>query len=271
MLRQGAGEPLVLLHGIITGERVWGHVLPLLAPCHDAIALTLLGHNGGPHATSRPAGLKHLVDDVERQLDELGLGEVHLAGNSLGGWIAIELARRGRARSVCALSPAGAWERDWQDTRRVFKALADARRNARALGRLAPPFAGSKWLRHSVLRHNAVHGERVSPEEFLAIIEDVVGCVIAEDLLADGAQLAPLDPLSCPVTLAWSAQDWLFPVATYGARARHLIPAASFIVLEDVGHVPMFDNPRLVAQTILATTRQGLARENPDSTTLSPS
>jgi pimeloyl-ACP methyl ester carboxylesterase len=256
MLRKGSGEPLVLLHGIISGEGVWSNVLPLLALHHDVIVLTALGHNGGPPIEIRPASLEHVVNDVERQLDELGLGEVHLAGNSLGGWIAIELARRGRARTVCALSPAGAWDHDWKDKQRVFKILSDAIRDARRLRRLAPLGAGSKLVRRIALRHMAVHGERVSPAEFLAILDDTANCVIAEDLLADGGQLAPLDPPPCPITLAWSARDRLFLVDVYGARARHLIPGARFVVLEDVGHVPMFDDPQLVAQTILATTRQ---------------
>ncbi|HEY7830033.1 MAG TPA: alpha/beta hydrolase [Solirubrobacteraceae bacterium] len=256
MLRKGSGEPLVLLHGIISGERTWSNVMPLLAPHHDVIVLTALGHNGGPPVNTRPASFEHVTDDVERQLNELGVGKVHLAGNSMGGWIAIELARRGRARTVCALSPAGAWDHDWTDKQRVFKILSDALRDARRLRRLAPLGAGSKLVRRTALRHMAVHGERVSSAEFLDILDDTAGCVIAEDLLADGAQLEPLDPTPCPITLAWSARDQLFLVDVYGARARHLIPGARFVVLEDMGHVPMFDDPQLVAQTILATTRQ---------------
>jgi pimeloyl-ACP methyl ester carboxylesterase len=106
MLRQGQGEPLVLLHGILCSERIWNGVVPLVATHHDVIVPTLLGHNGGPVATERPVSIEHIIDDMERQLDELGLGKVHLAGNSLGGWIAIELARRGRrSRSARSLPP----------------------------------------------------------------------------------------------------------------------------------------------------------------------
>ena len=71
------------------------------------------------------------------------------------------------------------------------------------------------------------------------------------------AQIAPLDPPPCPITLAWAAEDLLFPVDLYGTRARELIPGARFIVLDDVGHVPMFDDPQLVAETILAVTVSG--------------
>src|SRR4051812_24576728 len=102
-------EPLLLLHGLGMSARVWHGVLPWLQSHHDVLALTTLGHRGGPAAPARPVSVRELVDDVERRLDEHGLDRPHVAGNSLGGWMAIELARRGRARSVCALSPAGSW------------------------------------------------------------------------------------------------------------------------------------------------------------------
>lgn len=254
MLRQGSGEPLVLLHGVLGSERMWTHVVPLLAASHDVIAPTVLGHNGGRAPTTRPVGLADLVDDVERTLDELGLGAVDLAGNSLGGWIALELARRGRARSVCALSPAGAWEADWTDRKRVFATLERIVRDSRRARRVLPLVARSKRVRRYALRSSAVHGERVSAEELLGMVDDTIGCTLAKELLATDAQLAPLDPSPCPITLAWSGRDRLFPPALYGARAQQLIPGARFVVLDGVGHVPMLDDPRLVAETILSVT-----------------
>lgn len=258
MLRQGEGqgEPLVLLHGIPSSERIWNSVVPLVATHHDVIVPTLLGHNGGPVAKERPASIEHIINDMERQLDELALEKVHLAGNSLGGWIAIELARRGRALTVCAHSPSGTWDVDWEDVKRGAKKMSSAVRDTRRSRAVLPLLARSKRLRHLLLRDIAVHGERVGPAELLAIADDTIGCEIAEDLLSTliEAQLAPLDPLPCPITLAWSGCDRLLPVDVFGARARELIPGARFIVLDDVGHVPMLDDPQLVAQTILTAT-----------------
>ncbi len=135
MLRQGEGEPLVLLHGILCGERVWSGVTGLLAGAHDVIAPTMLGHHGGPPARKRPASVEHVVDDAERLLDELGLAKAHLAGNSLGGWAAVELARRGRALTVCALSPAGAWGSDGARRAMVLRrTVRDTRRSRAILG-----------------------------------------------------------------------------------------------------------------------------------------
>ncbi len=251
MLRQGSGEPLVLLHGILGSERIWGNVVGLLSGEHDVIVPTMLGHSGGQIPSRRPASIEHLVDDLERLLDELGLSKAHVAGNSLGGWVALELARRGRAVTVCALSPAGAGsETDGQLVRETLKrAVRDVQRSRRIL----PLVARSRHIRRFALRNSAVHGERVSPTEFLSLIDDVIGCQISGDLLASDARQIPLDPAPCPITLAWSAEDRIFPLEAYRSRACELIPGADFIVLDDVGHIPMLDDPRLVAQTILTS------------------
>ena len=95
----------MLLHALGMSARVWDDVRPLLEPHHEVIALTALGHRGGAKPVHRPARVGDMVDDAERSLDELGLERPHIAGNSIGGWMAIELARRGRARTACALSP----------------------------------------------------------------------------------------------------------------------------------------------------------------------
>jgi pimeloyl-ACP methyl ester carboxylesterase len=254
VLREGSGEPLVLLHGITSDEHTWRHVVPLLAPHHDVIVPTALGHHRGPAPGERPATIAAVTDETARQLDELGLDRAHIAGNSMGGWEAIELARRGRALSVCALSPAGCWEEDWDDSRRVLGALRRAARDGRRARSLLPLLARPGRFRHWAMRWAAAHGERVSREEFLERTDAMLGCVILDDLLDSGERLAPLDPVPCPITLAWSAEDWLFPVDPYGTRAQQLIPEARFTVLDDVGHVPMFDDPKLVADAILEST-----------------
>jgi pimeloyl-ACP methyl ester carboxylesterase len=252
VLRQGSGEPLVLLHGILCSERVWGNVVGLLSGQHDVIVPTMLGHNGGPPSSHRPASIEHLVDDLERLLDELGVSKAHLAGNSLGGWVALELARRGRALTVCALSPAGAWGSE-TDAQRVRATLKRAVRDIHRSRRLVTLVAHSKHIRRFALRNSALHGERVSPTEFLSLIDDAIGCQISGDLFESDARQTPLDPAPCPITLAWSAEDRIFPIEAYRSRACQLIPGADFIVVDDVGHIPMLDDPQLVAQTILSS------------------
>lgn len=264
MLREGSGEPLVLFHGVLNSERAWAHVVPLLAPSFDTIAPTALGHRGGLAPRERPVTLSQIVDCAEGQLDELGLRSPHLAGNSLGGWIALELARRGRARSVCALSPAGFWEEEWPARARAFKVLLAARRDARRGRRIAPALGRSARFRRWAMRVACLHGDRLSRQEFIDISADTNGCDIAEELIVPGTQFDSLDA-PCPVTIAWGAEDRLFPLAVYEERARGLVSGAEFLVLDDVGHVPMYDDSKLVADTIRAATRAGASASSPGS------
>lgn len=253
MIREGSGSPLVLLHGVLGSESMWRHVVPRLAPRHDTIALTALGHRGGPPARERPAQIEHVIDDAERQLDALGIGRAHFAGNSMGGWVALHLAGRGRALSVCALSPAGCWSEGAKKdhaTSGLRATILQAR-----LGRpLLPLLARSAAFRRWAMALNAAHGDRLTAREMVDAADDLLACEVGEDLLATTRALGPLDPLPCPVTIAWSAQDRVFPPHTFVDAARRLVPAARFVVLDDVGHVPMFDAPELVARTILAAT-----------------
>jgi pimeloyl-ACP methyl ester carboxylesterase len=89
----------------------------------------------------------------------------------------------------------------------------------------------------------------------LEIIDDYLGCTVYNEIFStDEEQIAPLDPLPCPITLAWSEKDAMLPVASYGPNARKRLPQATFEILPDVGHDPMMDDPSLVAHTILACT-----------------
>lgn len=256
-LRAGGGEPLVLLHGLHGSAAHFRRVVPLLSPHHLVVAPTQLGHHGGRPALSRPVRISHVVDDMEACLDELGHDKVHLAGNSMGGWVALELARRGRALSVCALSPAGAWEVSSKEP--AGGLLRRSVSHARLARNLLPLVAGARWVRRYALRDMSVHGERVSARELTGIVTDALGCTVSEDLLSTPESLAPLS-CDCPITLAWSAHDQLFPVHVNGHRARELVPEARFTVLDGVGHVPMFDDPQLVADTILRSTALAMRR-----------
>lgn len=106
--RGGTGPPLVCLHGFMDTWRTWELVLPMLEGSHDVLAPTLPGHAGGPALTGDPS-VMFLTDAVEDAMDETGFATAHVVGNSLGGFIALQLATRGRADSVVALAPAGGW------------------------------------------------------------------------------------------------------------------------------------------------------------------
>jgi pimeloyl-ACP methyl ester carboxylesterase len=248
-------EPLVLLHGLGMSPRAWDNVQPLLEPHHEVVALTTLGHRGGVAASRRPVTIGDLVDEAERALDEHTLERPHIAGNSLGGWMAIELARRGRARSVCALSPAGSWTAGTAEqtdgVRKIRRSLMLAR-----FGRALPMSLLLRLaiVRRLVLRDIAEHGERLTPAQAAEATRDLLGCEIADDMLSLDEGIAPLEPLPCSVTLAWSGEDKLLPLEINATVARSRLPQAHFVVIPGVGHVAMIDDPAAVARTILRTT-----------------
>ncbi len=107
--RGGRGPTLVCLHGFTDTWRTWELVLPALERRHDVLALTLPGHAGGPPLPAGRLTTDAILDAVEAGLDRAGVDTAHIAGNSLGGYLALRLAARGRAESVVALAPAGGW------------------------------------------------------------------------------------------------------------------------------------------------------------------
>jgi pimeloyl-ACP methyl ester carboxylesterase len=257
--RSGSGEPLVLLHGILADWHVWLPVLPALTTRHDVYALTLPGHRGGPDLQPGiPISIALIADGVEAMLDSAGIDKAHIAGNSLGGWLAIELGRRGRARSVVALSPAGGWG-SAKDLRRVIRLLKSSRAvlgcsHGRALSYL---FSRS-WFRRLALRSAMEHGDRIPVAEALGMLEAVLSCTAFAGFI-DWVQHAPpigevSAPQDYPIRLAWGDRDKTIPFEAYGRPLVSAIPEAEMITLPGVGHVPMYDDPELVANSILAVT-----------------
>ncbi|MDK1474540.1 alpha/beta fold hydrolase [Streptomyces sp. 549] len=255
--RRGSGEPLVLLHGIGHHRQAWAPVMDALAASHEVIALDLPGFGESP---ALPAGLRHgpetLASVLADVFAELDLDRPHLAGNSLGGLIALHLGRAGLARSVTALSPAGFWtegERRW-----AFAVLRAMRAGAEALPdgavrRLARTPAGRAALTGTIY---ARPGRR-SPEAVVAETRALRGAPDFARTLAAGRGgdgLFRSDLAKIPVTIAWGTRDVLLP-RRQGVRAKHVMPGARLVRLPGCGHVPMSDDPARVARVIADTAR----------------
>lgn len=243
---------LVLLHGLTMSESAWRDVAPLLADHHEVYTPNALGHRGGTLVQRRPVTMSDVVDAAEHYLDERGLDRPHLAGNSLGAFMAIELARRGRAATVCALATPGLWfPGDGLQARAMNP-------RGKAMGHLMRPVLPlmfrSASVRRRALRDLAVHADRLTPAQAVAITDDSLTCAIFDDISADEWHIAPLDPLPCPITVVSSEHDRVLPMAIFTSALPKLLPQATFEVLAEVGHVPMIDDPQLVAQTILTVT-----------------
>lgn len=256
--RGGTGQPLLLLHGIGAIWRAWSPVLPYLEPHHALIVPTLHGHAGGPPLDEEvEPSVQALADGIEEQLDRLGLQKVHIAGNSLGGWIGIELARRGRAKSLVLLSPAGAW----RSPRRIKVTSAGVRFSLGTIARYshrAEAIVERRVLRWALLAGQVAHPHKV-PRETLVTYVHASGHSPVVDPLLRVLHLSPVDPLpenrDYPVRLVWGERDLVLPFKHFGSPMLERLPGAELIRLEGVGHVPMSDDPARVAELILEVTR----------------
>jgi alpha-beta hydrolase superfamily lysophospholipase len=116
--------------------------------------------------------------------------------------------------------------------------------------------------RRLLLQPAMEHGDRIPVAEAIDLFDDYAACTIVEDLLAtlhfDAGFADDLAGVEAPIRIAWAERDRTIPFASYGQPYAELIPGAEIVTLPGVGHVPMYDDPALVVQTILdVTTRQG--------------
>jgi pimeloyl-ACP methyl ester carboxylesterase len=253
--RTGSGEPLLLLHGIGHHRQAWDPVLPVLASERDVIAIDLPGFGvSAALPDGVPYDLASVVPVLGSFCEALGLDRPHVAGNSLGGLLALELGREKLVRSVTALSPAGFWTES--ERLYAFGTLRAMRQGALALPmplieRLSRSAAGRAALTSTIY---ARPGRR-SPE---AVVSETVALREAAGFhktIAVGRDVAFTEDVpGLPVTIAWGSRDRLL-LRRQGVRAKHTIPGARLVRLPGCGHVPMNDDPALVARVILDTSR----------------
>jgi pimeloyl-ACP methyl ester carboxylesterase len=249
--RAGSGPPLVLLHGIGHRRQAWDAVLDRLTPHRDVIAVDLPGHGESPPLDiAGRSAITALAEDLTGFLDQLGLDRPHVAGNSLGGRLALEAGALGRAASVTALSPAGFWrsERELGYAKAVFRTMETL--GAR-LEPVAPRLAGSTAGR-AVLYASVVHRpSRMSPEQALGDMRAFMAASPALNaILAEASPFEGQIPAGVPVTIAWGSHDRLLP-RRQALVARDRLPQARFVRLGGCGHAPMTDDPALVAGILL--------------------
>lgn len=263
--RSGDGAPLVLLHGLAGTWRTWELVLPELERRHAVFAPTLPGHAGGPPLPGA-GGVDMLLDQVEGMLDEAGIGVAHLAGNSLGGYLALRLAARGRAASVVALAPAGGWaESDptLSDTLSLLGAWKDlAASVVPHLDAILEAPGGRRQLTASIMsRHEHVPADLIAHQVLGSAACDAFEPVI-ETAVRKGYSLDTA-AISCPVRVVWGTSDRILPWPS--AAARYLgewLPEADWVTLEGAGHCLQLDAPletaRLIGDFTRLPTRQVL-------------
>ena len=250
-VEKGSGRPLILLHGIGMSHAVWNAVAPRLATTRRVIAFDIAGFGlTPPLPDGTPPTVAHLVDGFERSIRALGLElPVDIAGNSLGGWMALEAARRGLARSVVAIGPAGLWkEHPPAHVKLVFGGL---RFMARRL-----PDASKAAMRSAVLRELllavplSVGSRRMTAGDAIRAVDDLAQAPAFEETFEQTrAPFSGGRSIAVPVTVAFGDRDWILP---RGSRTRRELPVhTKWIEMRGRGHVPMWIDPCGVSQLIL--------------------
>ncbi|MGA9858287.1 MAG: alpha/beta fold hydrolase [Solirubrobacteraceae bacterium] len=239
--RTGRGAPLVLLHPLGADRRVWDPLLPHLADQREVIALDLPGFGESPPLRGEVPRPRSLAAVVAEQLAALGLDRPHVAGNSLGGWVALELALSGAARSVTGIAPAGLWPEP------LVPKAGIAHRVARASLPLIGPLAATPPGRSVLLRGAVARPRRVPAAQAAHLIRAYATAsdfIAVNDAMRAG-RFEGLERIRIPITLVWPDHDRLIRRPVWVPdRIRN-------VVLSDSGHIPMWDSPRELAQILI--------------------
>ena len=262
--RQGAGPPLVLLHGLGCSRAVWDPVVPGLAAHFDVLAVDLPGFGDSAPA---PAGTApdpaYLAAAVAVTLDELGIVGPHVAGNSLGGWVALELAPLRPVASLTLLSPAGLWRKSTPLYTRVsLRASRWLSRHASGVLHRLVAFRGGR-----AVVFGQVHGRpsRLTVDQARRALRDLRDGTGFDATLAATLhrRYTARGNIGAPVTVAFGSRDRIL----LRRQSRHLdqLPATTHVgTLPGCGHMPMPDDPEAVVALLTAAVRRaGRDRSSP--------
>jgi len=256
--RRGSGSPIVLIHGIGSRWQVWNPVLDRLAEQHDVIALDLPGFGGSGDDVvpgfGGPGSVPHLADRVADFLSELDVRQPTIGGSSLGGGIALELARRGMARSVVAFSPIGFFGSAGVAWCRAIVNLA--RTGGATLRPALPRLFATRGGRIALCGIFYGHPASLDPADCLADTTALVaapGFAAALRELGEWRFTSPIpngSPIAgVPVTVAWGDRDLVLPYRQ-AKRARRILPGARHVRLSGCGHLPFADDPVTCARLL---------------------
>jgi pimeloyl-ACP methyl ester carboxylesterase len=243
-IRIGEGPTLLLVHGLGGTAFAWSPVLELLADERDVIAVDMPGFGRStPLADGVAPTAANLAAVLADFCAELGTPKPHVAGNSLGAWVALEMARAGCASSVAGLSPAGLWRRPlgprkrepWRTGNRIRPLVSAMLRTGRG--------------RELLLRSTIGHPERVPADAARRLVNGYLdsSAYLAANREMRSSAFEDPDQVEVPVTMAWGELDRLLRPP----RPERMPPQTRYLVLEDCGHTPTWDDPELVARVLL--------------------
>jgi pimeloyl-ACP methyl ester carboxylesterase len=249
--------PLVLIHGLGSAATVFKPIIPALSKSFRVITVDLPGHGQSPYNKGQAMDPKSLgraiFETVER---EYGVKEFHVAGNSLGGWIALEMAadQPQRIKTLTGLAPAGLWLKPasgrtpseaWSYyLAKVLRPVIRAGLHVIALRKIGYSNVSPKWkeLSYEICSDSAY------------AMGHAKGYFPAWDGML-GRRFEAHIPENVPVTILFGDTDNTLPYPH--SQERSLAPAhASWIVVDNCGHAPMWDYPELMVKIISQTSGQ---------------
>jgi pimeloyl-ACP methyl ester carboxylesterase len=247
----------VCLHGFFDTWRTWELVLPALERHHDVLAVTLAGHAGGPPVEGEIIAAR-LADAVERTMDEAGFEIAHVVGNSLGGYVGLQLAARGRAWTAVALAPAGGWAPGDESYRDLLAFQSTMHELAKTAAPREEALLASAEGRRRATQYLVTNFEHIPTELLAHQLLGVASCPAASVLIdhayREGWNLEA-EKITCPVRIVWGTDDRLLPWPSAAARFRNeWLPQADWVELQGIGHCPQLDIPLETAQLILGFT-----------------
>jgi pimeloyl-ACP methyl ester carboxylesterase len=261
--RSGAGEPLVLLHGLGASRGAWEAIVPALAQRFDVIAVDLPGFGASaPLPAEIEPSPAELAAAVAGPLNDLGIDQPHLAGNSLGGWVAMELAKIRPVRSVTLLSPAGLWRAG--TPLYCMVSLRLSRWLAKHAGPTLSKIVATRPGRVVVLGQMLAHPARLPAAQARSAVQALGTCPGFDATLKATAhrRLRGAQQIKAPVTVAFGSRD----VVLLRRQSRHLgelSPDTRSATLPGCGHLPMTDDPARVADLIITATSRSRQPDGP--------
>ena len=257
---------VVLVHGLGSSWAAFEPILPLLTEHVRVLALDFPGFGARAPETGLAPGVAGYADWLERDLARRGVVAAHLVGSSMGGAVALELARRGIAASATAFAPAGFWRtpgRIWcQCLLTVLRSLANR------IGGPASAAMTSSFGRALLLFPLHARPRRVTPAAAQHGICALAGAASFTAARDSFTTLRPaVVPARVPISIVWGTRDLVLPAWSQARRARALMPAARHVHIRHAGHLPFWDDPEACADEILSQVRRETDRSRPSAST----
>ena len=252
--RTGSGPPMILLHGLGSNRRVWDPIVPALSRHFKVVAIDLPGFGESPMPDDGDVSIEAQARAVEKTMERLRIKRAHFVGNSMGGRLALELARRRKAFSVVAISPHGAFNES--EGRREIIAIRAQRIAARMIAPLGSLPFRTRYGRRAALGLVSAKPDLVPPEVAAEATASFARCPGFDSAYRSitSEPASGLNKITCPVLILWGTNDKLLSPAQ-GRRMAARIKTAKLRKLERLGHVPMSEDPGLISEIILRFTR----------------